>query len=40
MVAEETIVRRVESSEIDWAKNYIEYEGDQRNNKNREFYMV
>jgi hypothetical protein len=40
MGAEETIVRRVKISEIDCAKNDIEYEGDQRNNQNREFYKA
>jgi len=40
MGAEETIVRGVDSSAIDMAKNDIEYEDDRRNNQHREFYKA
>jgi hypothetical protein len=40
MGAEETVVRGVDSSAIDMAKNYIEYEDDRRNTQHREFYKA
>jgi hypothetical protein len=40
MGTEETIVRGVDSSAIDMAKNDIEYEDDRRNTQHREFYKA